>query len=135
MTEMLIKNVSTAATRELAQLKKEIARLEEELDIKDRAIKEYQKSVIKNAMKVTEKKPFAPATKVTPDQFAEIYEAIVYNARDFDKETHGYDLDDITNDRITITWRGMETSIELGAEVNEYFMEALKETYKQQIGY
>lgn len=133
MTEMLIQNVSTAATRELAQLKEEFARLKEELDIKDRAIKEYQKSVIKNAMGITEEKFANPTIKVTPDQFADIYEEIVYNALDRDKKD--YNISDLADDRMTISWRGMETSIELGAEVNDIFMVALKKTYKEQIGY
>ena len=133
--KMMDSSKTTVATNnaEINKLKAEIAKLKEELDIKTRAINTYQKSVIKNAMKVTEKKPFTPVIKVTPDQFADIYEEIVYNALDRDKKD--YDINDLANDRMAITWRGIETSIELGAEVNDIFMVALKKTYKEQIGY
>ena len=116
----------------IIELKEKIQKLENEMELKDDAIREYKKSLERQIANNINKKN--QTFSVTPDQFVAIHEDIICKALDYDKEKYGYTLEDLTDEEYTITWKGISTKMYCGAEISDTLMPAILECWEEQQG-
>ena len=109
----------------LSELQQKIRKLEIENEQQKMTISTYRRS----AIKLLEKRKSDDEVLVTctPEEFCDIHETIIDHALEYDKEKHGFTMDDICDQDFTIRWMGMETTMLFGADTTDLLISAIRE--------
>lgn len=123
MTNNLFEEIM-AVVDDREALKSKLAELEEEIKIKNGAIKMYQKT-ISNIVYNNNVKYGDNMIEVTPDQFATIQIGVV------DEASERSELEKFDDDPIVISWRCIKCKIARFSESEFVFMKGLVNAYKE----